>query len=69
MVPVSVLDLSPTPEDEAFWREARAGLVRGIAHAGLVRGIESEALVRRADGASTHEEVSVPSNPSRAAAR
>jgi PAS domain-containing protein len=47
----SVLDLSPTPEDEAFWREARGGLVSGIARTGLVRAIESEALVRRADGA------------------
>jgi len=39
----SVLELAPTPEDEAFWREARAGSMRGI---------ESEALVRRADGST-----------------
>lgn len=39
----SVLDLAATPEDEAFWCDARAGLAGGI---------ESEALVRRADGST-----------------
>ena len=39
----SVLELAPTPEDDAFWREARAGVASGI---------ESDALVRRADGST-----------------